>query len=273
MTDVERAGTNSMYTSLAESLRLGEELVLAKARYRLQKAGMPRQQFFFSANSFSHMYAPAVFDPLFKQMFNFGTSFFYWGMIQPSSGTAIDYARVDAEISWVSSFATPRPCAIVYWYPTWATTLPFTDLKTKCIQLVKDFITRYKSYTKYFEIINEHHDVYNPNHLTHTEANELTKVSLDAARQVMPDCQRIVNITYMFADYATKPKSTKRSPLKYFKEIIADGSEFEIVGIQMYYNSQDLFEIDRKIDQYTVFGKPIHITEQSAPSESIPDTL
>ncbi|MFA5857625.1 MAG: FlgD immunoglobulin-like domain containing protein [Elusimicrobiota bacterium] len=273
MADVERAGANSMYTSLAESLRLGEELSLAKARYRMQKAGMPRQKFFFSANSFSHMYNPTVFDPLFKDMFNFGTSFFYWGMIQASSTTAIDYARVDAEINFVSSFATPRPCAIVYWYPTWAASLSFTDLKTKCTSLVTEFITRYKSYTKYFEIINEHHDVYNPNKLTHAEANSLTKGSLYAARQAMPDCQRIVNVTYMFADYATKPKSTKRSPLRYFKEIIADGSVFEIVGIQMYYNSQDIFEIDRKLDQYAALGKPIHITEQSAPSESIPDPL
>ncbi len=271
MTELLASENLGVYDSLAKTMKLGEELVLAKARYEIKKLGTPRKSFLFGANTFMHYWAPAQHDPLYKAVFNFGTGWLYWAGVEPSSMTPRDFSRADAEMNWIPTFGTTKVCAIVYYYPEFLRTLSFADFKPKALNWVTEVVTRYKNVAQYYEVINEHHDAWNPNRFDADELNILTKEALETAKQSDPKGLRIVNHTQIFADYANKVKSTKRSPLKYLKDIISVGAEFEVIGLQFYYPKQDLFEIDRKIDQFMVFNKPIHITEQGCSSQPFDD--
>jgi GH35 family endo-1,4-beta-xylanase len=57
-----------------------------------------------------------------------------------------------------------------------------------------------------------------------------------------------------------------QSPYQYVKDCLAADIPFEVIGLQLYYPDQDMFEIDRMLDRFTQFGKPIHITEMATSS-------
>jgi hypothetical protein len=47
--------------------------------------------------------------------------------------------------------------------------------------------------------------------------------------------------------------------------------EFEVLGLQLYYPQMDLLEIERMLDRFHDFQKPIHITEIATASVDTPD--
>jgi GH35 family endo-1,4-beta-xylanase len=64
------------------------------------------------------------------------------------------------------------------------------------------------------------------------------------------------------------------SPYRFLKALDDAGVDYDVIGLQIYYPSRDLFEIGRLIEQYATLGKPIHITELGTPSryEDDPDS-
>jgi hypothetical protein len=74
----------------------------------------------------------------------------------------------------------------------------------------------------------------------------------------------------MWAEYAKSPNtdgSRRWSPYRYLKDALFTGTEFEVVGLQLYYPQYDLFEIDRMLDRFKDFNRPCHITEIATASK------
>jgi endo-1,4-beta-xylanase len=63
-------------------------------------------------------------------------------------------------------------------------------------------------------------------------------------------------------------RCTAQSPYQYVKACLAANIPFEVIGLQLYYPDQDMFEIDRMLDRFTGLGKPIHITEMAVSSST-----
>jgi GH35 family endo-1,4-beta-xylanase len=251
------------------ALRAGEMAALNRARHRISQFPAPRKDFLFGVmvsgfNSLGPKYEKAITD-----LFNFATvSWYTWKNEQPVD-QRIDYARMDQSIDWcLSRDITPKGFGYCYMArgatPEWIRPWKFEQIVPEYSRVVRQTMARYAGKLKYAEIINEAHDKANLWRLNQEQILRITKAVTDAAREGSPTVQRQINNCCLWAEYAVRrnPDGSRRwSPFRYIRDCIDYGVNFEVLGLQLYYPQQDLLEIDRMLDRFTVFNRPIHITE------------
>ncbi|MGB9620477.1 MAG: endo-1,4-beta-xylanase, partial [Armatimonadota bacterium] len=66
-------------------------------------------------------------------------------------------------------------------------------------------------------------------------------------------------------------KTLRRTPMQYITDCVNRGFDFDVIGLQIYYPQRDMFEIDRMLERFGRFGKPIHITEHAMASDTSDD--
>jgi endo-1,4-beta-xylanase len=261
------------YSVLAHGLHVGERLALNCARHRISKFSKPRHEFLFGCNS-SGVARGGEFERQFKQLFNFATiSWYTWGKEQPESAR-IDYTRKDQALAWcVANKVVPKGFGYVYLTrgatPEWLRTWSYEKLLPEYKRIVAQTMRRYSGRLPYVEVINEAHDKANLFHLSHQQILELTREACKAAREGSPTVKRLINHCCLWAEYGkrTNADGTRRwSPYRYLADCLKAGVEFEVVGLQLYYPQQDLFETERMLDRFKNFKRPIHITEMGCNS-------
>lgn len=268
------ADKETPYKSLAISLRLGEELVVERARHRIAGyKGIPRKGFIFGCNAFGYPLRGPVYQKRFTEMFNLGITNVYLSHFAPSETTR-DFTRTDNETNWLQSQGLAvKPCPPFYMAsgvtPEWLKTKQYPEVKKIAHDLVKEVVARYKGETQFCEIMNEAHDYSNSLRLTPEQMTDLAGVTSKAAREGDPHVRRIINSCHLWGEYAADPTSDgkyRRSPYAYLRDCIKSGVDFDIVGLQMYYPDYDLFEIDRLLEKFSKLGKPIQLTEMGCSS-------
>jgi len=270
---LDEAKQSPPYKSLALALRAGEEVTLARARHRIAQFKEPRRDFYFGCNSFGHPTRGPDYDRRFREIFNFGIPNLYLSHYAPDENVR-DFARTDLEVEWLNSMGMAiKPCPPFYIAasvtPDWLKNKPYAYIKKAAYSLVKEVCARYAGKAQFCEIVNEAHDYSNALRLSPAELTNLAKVCSIAARDGDPKVLRIINSCHLWGEYAAKPSRTgqaRRSPFAYIRDCIRYGVNFEIIGLQMYYPEYDLLEIDRLLERYSTFGKPIHITEMGCSS-------
>ncbi len=266
--------TRTAYAALAAGLHAGERLTLAMARHRIEQLEKPRHEFLFGGLIAPYAQLGEPFEQAIKNRFNFATASWYvWGPEQPVDAR-IDYARMDGAINWCLERGI-EPKGFGYCYMSrgatseWIRDWPFEKILPEYQRIVRQTMRRYDGRIKYAEIINEAHDKANLWKLSHPQIVEITRVVCAAAREGSPSVKRLINNCCMWAEYArnTNADGSRRwSPYRYINDCIAGGVDFDVLGLQLYYPSVDLFEIERMLDRFTKFNKPIHITEISTAS-------
>ena len=271
---LQTADKESDYKSLAVTLKAGEDLAVARARYRIAKwKGVPRKGFIFGCNAFGYPLRGPIYQARFREVFNLGITNVYLSHYAPTETTR-NYERTDNETNWLlSNGVAVKPCPPFYMAggvtPEWLKNRPYSEVKVIAHDLVKEVAARYKDKTRFCEIMNEAHDYSNSLRLTPDEMTDLAGVTSKAAREGDPKVMRIINSCHLWGEYAgtpTKDGKYRRSPYAYLRDCIRADVEFEIVGLQMYYPEYDLFEIDRLLDKFAKLGKPIQITEMGCSS-------
>jgi GH35 family endo-1,4-beta-xylanase len=58
--------------------------------------------------------------------------------------------------------------------------------------------------------------------------------------------------------------------LEYVQAVEEARVPYEAIGLQVYYPARDMLEIERHLERFFVFSKPIHITELGVSSSSAP---
>jgi hypothetical protein len=127
-------------------------------------------------------------------------------------------------------------------------------------------LQKYGDRVPYIEVLNEAHDKANLWQMSHEQILEMARTVCDAVREGHPRIKRQINHCCQWAEYAVRRNSdgTRRwSPLMFARDCVEHGVKFETLGLQLYYPSYDLFEIDRMLQRHFVLNKPIHITEMS----------
>ncbi len=257
------------YEALAHGLHAGEKLVLNIARHRILSFAAPRKEFLFGA-AVSHFWEGGDFVKHFLEAFNFATGSWYtWAPTPEPVEKRIDYARMDQAMQWILEHKlVPRGFGYVYLtagaMPEWLRNWPYEKLLPEYKRVVSMTTKRYDGRLPYVEVINEAHDKANHNHLSHEQMIELTREACKSAREGSATVKRMINHCCLWSENAKRKNDdgTRRwSPWRYLKDCIAGGVEFEVIGLQMYYPQQDLFEINRMLERFTVFKKPIFITE------------
>jgi GH35 family endo-1,4-beta-xylanase len=261
--------TPTAYAALAAGLHAGEQLALARARNRIARFAKPRQDFYFGCMISGYDHFVPTFEQRVRDRFNFATANWYtWGPEQPESAR-INYARMDASLDWCwGRNITPKGFGYCYMTrgaaPDWLRSQPFERILPEYERVVTQTMARYSGRLKYVEIINEAHDKSNHWHLSHEQILEITRAVCAAARKGSPSVKRQINNCCLWAEYArnTNTDGSRRwSPYRYIADCISHGTEFEIIGLQLYYPQVDLLEIERMLDRFRAFNKPLHITE------------
>lgn len=262
------------YESLAHGLHAGERLTLLAAQRRIARLPQPRRDFLFGAPVSAHNGSPG-FSEKFTGLCNFATLKWYtWKSEQPESAQ-IDYSRMDESLQWANDRnLVPKGYGYVYLtkgaMPEWLRSWPYEKLLPEYKRVVEQTLRRYAGRIPCVEIINEAHDKSNLPHLAQHQILELTREACLSAREGAPQVERMINNCCLWAEYANKRNadgSRRWSPFRYLADCVKSNVEFERIGIQLYYPKQDLFEIERMLDRFKVFQRPLHISEASCNSK------
>ncbi len=257
------------YKSLAFSLAAGERLTLNRARYRISKFPGPRSEFLFGGLASGWERGPS-FEKPFAELFNFATiSWYTWNQNPEPVESRIDYTRKDRSLEWCENHKiVPKGFGYVYLAngatPEWIRSWPFDKVVAEYKRIVAQTSRRYADRLSFMEVINEAHDKANIFRFSHDQILELTRETCSAAREGSPTLRRLINHCCLWAEYGrrTNPGNVRRwSPVRYLKDCMAAGVEFERIGLQLYYPQYDLFEIDSMLDRFRPFNRRLHITE------------
>ena len=259
--------------ALSQALWVGEDLALSRARQRIDR-GEPRLGFKFGCNAFAHPSAGPDYDRYFETLFDYATVPFYWKSFEPVQGTP-GFNRVDRQVAWLENAnITPKGHPLVWFHgasvPDWIREQPYSRVKEALRQRILEIVRHYGDRIPYYDVINEAHGVPWANELNYDDEQflDLTRMACDVAKEGNPTVQRVVNSCCLWARQVALFGSPLQSPFQYVRACLQADIPFEIIGLQLYYSHQDMFEIDRMLDRFTTFGKPIHITEMSTSSET-----
>ncbi|HEX3600739.1 MAG TPA: endo-1,4-beta-xylanase [Lacipirellulaceae bacterium] len=259
----------SAYAALSAGLYAGEQLAIARARNRISRFSTPRRDFYFGCLISALPQSTPEVERLVRDRFNFGTASWYtWGNEQPAE-QRINYARMDASLDWCwSRSITPKGFGYCYMTrgatPEWIRSWPYEKILPEYERVVTETMRRYSGKLKYAEIINEAHDKSNLWRLSHEQILDITRAVCAAAGNGSPTVKRQINNCCLWAEYARSANADRLrrwSPYRYLADCVATGSEFEVIGLQLYYPQVDLLEIERMLDRFRAFNKPLHITE------------
>ena len=268
-TTPDAARIAAAYEALAHGLHAGEILALTIARHRISKLVAPRKEFLFGA-AVSHYWEGGNFVKHFLEAFNFATGSWYtWSAKPDPIEQRIDYTRMDQAMQWILDHKlTPRGFGYVYLTngatPEWLRSWPYEKILPEYKRIVSMTTKRYDGRLAYVEVINEAHDKANLFRLSHQQILELAKEACKSAREGSPAVKRMINHCCLWAENAKRKNddgSRRWSPYRFLKDCVSAGVEFEVIGLQMYYPQQDLFEMDRMLSRFADFKKPIFITE------------
>lgn len=259
--------------ALSQALWAGEDLALSRARQRIARSE-PRLSFKFGCNAFAHPASGADYDRYFEALFNYATVPFYWRGFEPEQGKP-RFERVDRQVAWLENAGIPAKGHPLVWFheasvPDWIRGQPYNKVKEALRQRILEITRYYRDRIPYYDVINEAHGVPWGNELNYDDEQflDLTRMACDAAREGNSNVQRVVNSCCLWARQVALFGAPFQSPFQYAKACLQAGIPFEVIGLQLYYPYQDMFEIDRMLDRFTVFRKPIHITEMSTSSET-----
>lgn len=259
--------------SLNESLWAGEEAALSRARQRIARTA-PRRSFKLGCNAFGHPHLGATYDRYFSTLFDTATVPFYWQPFEPEPGQIND-ATLEQQVAWLQAEGIrPKGHPLVWFHavgiPDWVRPLTYDQVKAALRQRILAITRRYGDRISAYDVINEAHHVPWSNDLNYSpdQLIDLTRLACAAAREGHPTVQRIVNSCCLWARNVAIYGPPQRSPYQYLRACLAANIDFEVIGLQLYYPGQDMFEIDRLLDRFITLGKPIHITEMAVSSST-----
>jgi len=267
--------------SLARSLAAGELLVLERAR-ALLKAGSKRTGFLFGCNGFHFAKGGERYAELFQGLFNYVTAPFYRNATVEAVEGKRDYSAAEGIAAWANKAGIQVKGHPLIWLheagtPEWQRGRSWEQLLASHMDYISDAVGRFVGRIDRWDIINEAHPWNNIHRWGYARLVEITRRAAEAVHAANPRAQRIVNLCFTWSEYAATGwgwnntlDDRARSTLEYARDIIAAGTEFEAIGLQMYDPKRDLFEIERHIDSFCRLGKKVHITEMGISSSSAP---
>ena len=265
--------------SLVESLRAGEIAVIEQAKFLIADQGK-RSDFLFGSrfNYYADNSPEAIaYNRQFRELFNFATIPFYWRSFEPEKGIK-KYTRTDKMVDWLTNnniMVKGHP--LVYFHaagiPEWLKDRPFSAIKEQIANHIFEVTHYYQDKIPYYDIINEANKIPWANELNFSTEQflELTRIAAKSSKKGYSKVQRIINHCCAWGENVAYGKPPQDSPYKYLQKCIAAEIPFEIVGLQVYYPNQDMWEINRLLERYRNLGKPIHITELSVSSATTTD--
>ncbi len=258
---------NRLY-ALSHAVYAAEGALFEHARHILR----PRTDLLLGCNFSRYTSPSARYASFFAGAFDFATLPFYPGRTVPARGQ-YDYAYIDSALSFLSEKGiTPKGHPLFFGHkevnPGWMFGLSYPDLRREAEAIARHHVESYKGMIDIWDAMNEAHDWANCFELNQEQLIDLTRATTGALREANDKAVSIVNVCLPFAEYVAGRYNCYgalpehlRSPLRYFREIMDAGVDFDVVGIQLYFPGRDMVAVSRMLDAYASLGKPVHITE------------
>lgn len=263
--------------SLVNSLWAGEEVAIARAQQRIEQQGQ-RPNFLFGGNFFRYPSGGEIYNQRFRDIFNYATVPFYWRSFEPEPGQP-NFARIDSMTDWLHQAGIVAKGHPLVWFhqaglPDWMRDATFGEMQDKLRSRILDITQRYRGRIAAFDVINEANNVPWANELGYSldQLMEMTDLACRTTQQGNPEATRVINHCCLWAEEVAESQTPAISPYQYVQNCLAADLPFDVIGLQLYYPHQDIFEIDRMLDRFGQFGKPIHITELGVASDTENDT-
>jgi GH35 family endo-1,4-beta-xylanase len=261
--------------SLIETMWAGEMAALERARHRIRRQGS-RTGFLFGCNAFD-LAKSQEYARQFTELLNYGTLPFYRGRVETTEGNA-NYSAIDAilekaagakmlfkghPLTWVHRSSLPGFMKGKSW----------DEAKASTRDYILRSVGRYRTRVHAWDVINEAHDWANDLNYSQEQLLELTRLASDTTRVADPTAFRVVNNCCVWAEYVATRKTysgqldrPSRTPFEYLRALRDAKVDYDCIGLQLYCPARDMLEIERLIERFFVFGKPIHVTEAGIPS-------
>ncbi len=252
--------------SLVNSLWAGEEAAIARAQQRIEQQGR-RADFLFGGNFFRYPSGGDIYNQRFRDIFNYATVPFYWRSFEAEPGQP-DYARIDSMTEWLHQAGIVAKGHPLVWFhqaglPDWIRDASFGEMQDKLRSRILEITQRYRGRIAAFDVINEANNVSWANELGYSldQLMEMTDLACRTTNQGNADATRVINHCCLWAEEVATSATPAISPYQYVQNCLSADIPFEVIGLQLYYPHQDMFEIDRMLDRFGQFGKPVHVTE------------
>ena len=265
----QSTGENRLY-SLSHAVYAAEAALFERSKELLALA--PREDLMLGCNFFRYTTPGTRYAKLFAKAFDFATLPFYPNRTAPREGQ-FEYASIDRSLAFLEDNAI-KAKGHPLWFghkevnPPWLFGKPYPELEKSARAIARSHVSRYKGRVAVWDAMNEAHDWANCFELDHEQLISLTRALCETLREQDDKALSVVNICLPFAEnvagrytcYGALPERPL-SPMAYFKRLLDAGTDFDAVGIQLYFPARDMASIDRMLKIYEALGKPIHITE------------
>ncbi|MDH7602883.1 MAG: endo-1,4-beta-xylanase [Armatimonadota bacterium] len=274
------AAVRKYWDALSELMWAGETVSVDRARYAISKMP-PRKGFKFGANAFHCLDAGEEYTRAFYDLLNYCTLPFYYRSFEPERGKPA-WDRLNRMVEWCAKGSiTPKGHPLVWFHPAgvpnWLDDKSFDNVKRFHEERITKIVTYYRSRIDYWDVINEAHDFANTLNFSYDQLLDITAAACRTARAANRKATLVVNNTALWGEYAAPkpgeplPKTMRHTALQYVADCIKGGFDFDVIGLQIYYPHRDMFEIDRMLERFGRFGKPVHITEHAMASDTSED--
>lgn len=260
---------NRLY-ALSHAIYAAEGALVEKARAKVFAA--PRADLMLGCNFARYTSSSSRYAKFFANAFDFATLPFYPGRTVPKQD-CYDYSYVDKALSYLMERGiTAKGHPLFFGHkevnPEWMFRLDYPTLRREAEKIAKHHVSTFADSIQYWDAMNEAHDWANCFELNQEQLVDLTRATTGALREANDKAVSIVNVCLPFAEYVAGRYNCYgalpehlRSPLRYFKEILEAGIDFDVVGIQLYFPGRDMVAVSLMLDAFAALGKPIHITE------------
>ena len=260
----------------------GEKIELEHARRQIEVQNR-KDEVHFGCESRQYIWAKSEdLTKRFVELFNFATVTHYvwdtwYPLFEPKEGDH-NFGIKDDIVDWLSDNNIQIEGRPLFWFhpivtPDWLKNKNFSQLKDYVKKHTEEVVGHYGDKISSWEVVNEYHDWANIHHHTPEQISEITKLACDTVKEVNPNIKRLINNCCPWAEYAARGRYARsredadrplRSPRKFMEDLINDGVDFDILGIQIYFPQRDLSDIVRLLERLDKFNKPIYITEIGA---------
>lgn len=262
--------------SVTDSIWGGEEVVLQRSQQLITKQG-PRPDFNFGCNTFPYDYLGRPFANAWMACgFNFAILNFYMSLVDPIQGHP-NWSNIQNTLDWVTPYGAKAKGHPLIWFfpglgiPTYMHSKGYSQVKRLALDYSSSAMTRFRRQIDYFDVMNEPAST-NSLNFTKGQMLDLTESAVSQAAGIDPSAVKSVNFADPWANYMTRqPGLGQTAPYDFLGQLNSAGSNYDVIGLQEYYNGYDLVELEYSIDTFAAFGKPVHITESECPVSGTPN--
>ncbi len=219
-------------------------------------------------------YDPQVFALMREAGLNHATFHYNWAAVEPRPG---QYTWDNLDFAWGVEYLRDvgfglKGHALIWLQettPAYLHHLPFERYKKAVYRHVYDTVSHYQDEIELWDAINEPMSTNEPG-FDESQVIDIIATSVRAIRAAAPQARIIIN--------NAGPGGEDREGIHlyhFLQDVIAAGVDFDIVGLQFYYNGytgsydmphRSLASMGQLLDEYAALGKEVHVTEFSVPS-------